>query len=142
VKPVKQARRKLKELQAKTILCGCGCGTQMATVDRYGRSRGFLQGHFIRVRLHQSQPERAAVEAARADQTIEWCRTRLLHALANCEEKGVLRTLLSELLTERTADGRIHDADAEVHAGIVRSLTSMGWLTHKPADWPADWKPF
>lgn len=69
-----------------------------------------------------TREEQQSVSAAICERRFEWCRARLLHALAGAAEQGVLLEVLKELLPE-TGD--------VFHAMFVTTLTATGWMKGK-----------
>ena len=45
IKQIKQRHFKKKRALAPTIKCACGCGKKLKSVDHYGRSQSFVNGH-------------------------------------------------------------------------------------------------
>jgi hypothetical protein len=63
------------------------------------------------------------VSTALAGDQINWCRARLLHALAAAAKQGVLAEVVQELLP--------HDGDT-IMERLIESLTETGWI-RRPA---------
>lgn len=68
----------------------------------------------------------AAVEVMK-DGTFQWCRARLLHAIAGAARQGVLQEVLEELIEGETY-GPFDDSTAVLEA-MLSHLRSTGWLS-------------
>jgi hypothetical protein len=128
-------KRHCKKLldNAKTILCACGCGTELKSVDSHGRPATYINGHNKRIYSGDDATRWAAQKRYRVknpdayrDYKREYYRARKLKAMALlgnvCKHCGLIYNGGNAPVFE------FHHEDPEVkEIGITRILTNRAW---------------
>jgi hypothetical protein len=118
---------------APTILCACGCGGSLKSVDAYGRPATFINGHNARKYEGEESTKWAAQKRYRTnnpdkhrDYKREYYRARKLKAMEllgnKCELCGIPYNGTNAPIFEFH-----HRNPHEKEAGVTRMLTNKAW---------------
>lgn len=138
------AKECLQRVAAERDMWKKGCD-EWTKVGTEARARIVELEEELHRRSEVSEPAAEIADHDRAialvvEHKIPWCRARLMHVLAACEEQGsVLEDVLEELLPE--ADGGRGDHDnyesgGQIAGAIEAALRRTGWLRRERATKP------